>query len=249
MVGRMKTLRKTHVTNLALALTLIALRPAIAADGTGHMSHGSVATEGAVAGPVTLESIDRQIEAIEDAIEDAPKGADRTAAEARLKVLKDRRRELRNERAEDKLRELQTDAKAEYQKVAAWAKRSGREVKEEARELKDDVSDTASEVGARARAGIAAAGASTASDRPVYRLNPAVDNKAEVKAALDALHAEIELLEDRAEAMPKGAKRTALEKRVDDLEKRHAELKRDFTKARWDATLAEVKREWNQLTD
>jgi hypothetical protein len=84
---------------------------------------------------------------------------------------------------------------------------------------------------------------------PVYRLNPSPANKAEVKAALEALDDEIDRLEDYAEDLPKGTERSALEKRIKALDKRESALKRDFTKARWDSLVADLKTEWNQLAD
>jgi hypothetical protein len=69
---------------------------------------------------------------------------------------------------------------------------------------------------------------------PVYRLSPAPNNRADVKAALDAADTEIARLEKRASS--------ATDKtRMQSVKAKRADLNKEFTKARWEALIAEMK--------
>lgn len=83
----------------------------------------------------------------------------------------------------------------------------------------------------------------TARDMKQQITGPEVGPAHTARAALDD---EIDRLDDYAADLPKGETRAALEKRIKALEKREKALKRDFTSARWDALVADVKREWHQ---
>lgn len=83
----------------------------------------------------------------------------------------------------------------------------------------------------------------TARDMKQQITGPEVGPADTARAALDD---EIDRLDDYAADLPKGETRAALEKRIKALEKREKALKRDFTSARWDALVADVKREWHQ---
>ena len=236
----MKTL-KPNTTQLALALVLIALRPAIAAEPVAGAARAEAATaeSAALERKAALSAVDAQIDQIEVGLARAPDAAEQSAARARLADLKERRSALRKDYAKAKLDELQADTKVEYEKVAAWTRKT-------TRDLKEKVSSSAPDATTPAPA-VASPDANAARAHvELYRLNPSPENKAEVKAALDALDAEIDRLEDYAETLPQGDDRRALEKRVKVLEKRQDALERDFTKARWDALVADVKSEWSQ---
>lgn len=240
---RMKT-NKLNPTHLALALTLIALQPAFAAEpAVGAAREEAAAAESyAAERKAALAAVDAQIDLIEAALDSAPDAAEQTAAKARLAVLKERRSALRKDYAKAKFEELQADTKVEYQKVAAWTKATARDVKEKVVGPEVDAAATA-------RAAANPEANSALADITLYRLNPSPENKEEVKAALKALDAEIDRLEDYADTLPKGDARKTLEKRIKALEKREGALKRDFTKARWDALVGDVKNEWHQVVD
>lgn len=239
----MKTFKPT-ATNIALALTLIALQPAFAADPAVGAARSEAAQAEATSAErkAALEAIDAQIKQIDRAVDNAPDDASKEAAKLRLKALKERRSDLRKDYAAAKAGELKADAKLEYEKVAAWTKDTARDVKEKVAGPEVGPADTA-------RAAVNPEANAALAQIAVYRLNPSPDNKTEVKAALEALDDEIDRLEDYADELPKGAERRSLEKRVKALEKRESALKRDFTKARWDALVADLKTEWNQITD
>ena len=69
-------------------------------------------------------------------------------------------------------------------------------------------------------------------------------NKAEVKAALADLDAQIEELESLATHAPDEAKRQAAEVRLDALKERRDAIRADFNQARFAALRADVRREW-----
>lgn len=239
----MKTFKPT-ATNIALALTLIALQPAFAADPAvgAAQSEAAKAEINSAERKAALEAIDAQIKDIDRAVDNAPDKASKEAAKLRLKALKERRAELRKDYASAKAGELAADTKVEYEKVAAWTKNTARGVKEKVVGPEVGPADTA-------RAAVNPEANIALTQIALYRLSPSPDNKAEVKAALKALDEEIDRLEDHAKTLPKGDERRALEKRIKALEKREKALKRDFTKARWDAVVADLKSEWNQLVN
>jgi hypothetical protein len=72
------------------------------------------------------------------------------------------------------------------------------------------------------------------SNIPVYRLSPAPTNRADVKAALDAADVEIARLDKRATSP---ADKTWIQA----VKTKRADLNKEFTKARWDALIAEMK--------
>lgn len=239
----MQTFKPT-ANNLALALTIIALQPAFAAEPAIEAAKsGAVQAElHSAERKAALDAINAQIEQIDRAVEHAPDQVSKDAAKLRLKTLKDRRAELRKVYVSAKAAELASDTRVEYEKVVAWTKSTARDVKQAVAGPEVGPGDTA-------RAAVNPEANVALAQIALYRLNPSPDNKAEVKAALAALDEEIERLEAHAKALPKGDPRRALEKRIKALEKRENALKRDFTKARWDAVVADLKTEWSQLTD
>ncbi len=247
----MKTSKTLTKSQIALALTLIALRPAFAETSAVSSAKSDAAHAEAVADDykASLDDINARIDAIEDRVETAPDGAERTAAEARLDALKDRRSELRKNYVKAKADELAADVRVEYNKVAAWTKDTYRDVK--AKLTDDDRAEKhdGHEVVPATRAALSPEANAAMAGIAVYKMNPSAENKADVKRSLDALEAEIDRLEDRCDALPAGPKRDAMEKRVDALEDRKDELEGDFTKARWDAALADLRDSWNNLVN
>ncbi len=84
-------------------------------------------------------------------------------------------------------------------------------------------------------------------DLAAYKMRPTDTNKAEAKAALDALDAKIDELDDRADHMADGPDRDAAKRKVKALEDRKDELQHQFNKARFNALVDDVQREWNDL--
>lgn len=233
-----------NAANIALALTLIALQPAIAADSAVGTAQSEAAAAEVIAAErkASLERIDAQIKQIEQAVENAPDQATKDEAKTRLATLKERRSDLQRDYASSKAREILADAKVEYAKVADWTKRTARDVKERVAGPDVGPADTA-------RAAINPEANAALAQIALYRLSPSPENKADVKAALDALEDEIDRLKDHAKSLPRGEERRDLQRRVKALEKREKALKRDFTSARWDAIVGDLKSEWNRITD
>jgi hypothetical protein len=76
----------------------------------------------------------------------------------------------------------------------------------------------------------------------VSKLNPNPTNQAEVRAALDVLDREIKKMEERSSSMTSGStNREAEAARVGRIKERRAALGKEFTKARWDALVGDLK--------
>ena len=122
----MKRAFKPNATHLALALVLIGLRPAIAAEPAldAARSEAAAAESESAKRKAGLAVLDTQIEGIEASLDHAPDAAEQTAARQRLAALKERRSALQKDYAQAKFDELQADTKVEYEKVAAWTKRA-----------------------------------------------------------------------------------------------------------------------------
>lgn len=241
----MKTIRALTASNVALALTLLALRPALsAAEPAVDAARDKASSAAAHADErkAALAEIDARIAIIEKSVEHAPDDAARSALRERLESLKKRRAELRKDYVAAKAAELRADTHVEYQKVLAWTKGAVADAKDAVVGPEPGATDTAT-------AAINPKAVNATAHLALYRMNPSPENKEEVKAALAALDAEIDRLQARAKAMPKGPERDALRKRAKALDDRRDELAGDFTKARWDAVVSDVKAEWDRITD
>lgn len=82
-----------------------------------------------------------------------------------------------------------------------------------------------------------------------YRAEATDTNKAEAKAALKRLDADIDLLEAKIDALPDPMRKKELSMRLKLLKERRKELGSEFRKASYDALVADVRAEWNQLTN
>lgn len=80
-----------------------------------------------------------------------------------------------------------------------------------------------------------------------YRSEATDVNKAEVKAALERLDADIKLLAAKIDAITEPLRKQELKQRLKALKERRSELNREFRQARYDALAADVKAEWDQL--
>jgi len=202
------------------------------------------------AAKAAMDSLDAEIDRVDALIDNAPTPADKQAAKARMDVLKERRNELRKTYVSARYDELAADVRAEANKVGAWTKRTF--TRDPAEKAADEIHDSAKAAKKEAvKAGDSAYATAhsmgAAMDLTAYKMRPTDTNKDEAKAALKALDARIEELEDRADNMPRGADRDALKRRVDALEDRKDELKHEFNKARFDALVDDVQGEWNHL--
>jgi hypothetical protein len=75
----------------------------------------------------------------------------------------------------------------------------------------------------------------------VAKLKPSPTDPAEVKAALDALDYEIKRMETSAATIAMPKEREAEIARVNRVKERRAALGKEFTKARWDALVGDLK--------
>lgn len=77
-------------------------------------------------------------------------------------------------------------------------------------------------------------------DVALARLDPSPSDKADVKAALDALDYKVKRLEEKNSALPPGPARDADATRIKNIKTGRAELAANFTKARWDAVVMQI---------
>lgn len=230
------------------ALALLATMPLhLSANETTARVEAATAELKGDAAKMALKGLDTEIDHVEALTEHAPTAEDKASAEARLKVLKDRRGELRKNYAQARFDELKADVRAEANRVGAWTKRTftkseGEKAMDKAENSLDDAKDAAKRAGDSAYAYANTAGATT--DLADYKLRPTYTNKEEAKLALKALEAKIDELETRVGNMPRGADRDAAKRRVKALEDRKDKLESDFNKSRFDALIDDVKAEW-----
>lgn len=221
---------------------------------------GAVAEAQGDAIKVMLKDLDREIDRLDEMIESAPAGEEKATAKLRLASLKSRRAELRKSYAQSRYDGLRADVKTEYGKVAAWTKKtfsSSAESKlerkmdragDKMKEAADDTAQAAREMKAGARTATNASNVATTADIAAYKVNPSDENKADVKASLATLDAEIDRLEARVDNLPKGNERDSTKLRVKALKDRRSELASNFRKARYDALKADISSEWNKIT-
>lgn len=239
---------RSRRASLALALAalaptlLLASEPAKAADKAGnkaadqtaekiedYRAHDTEMNKAEV--KAALAAIDAELRHLDELADAAPTPAEKTDAKARYAALKVRRDELKQEFNRARYEAFKADLKAETDKASAWAK--------ETFSTKPAASSAASATAATAD--------TTAAKIADYRNDASEVNKAEVKASLDHLDADIELLQAKIEAVTDPIRKDELKVRFQALKDRRAELNSEFRKARYDALVADVKAEWNKL--
>lgn len=233
----------------ALALILIGLSPVIVhgqesslnPDVIHAQTRANSAEMEAKAQKAQLDALDHQIDVIETHIELLPEGVERNQARQRLEALKDRRTELRKAYLSSKYEQLKADVQAEYEKAAAWTRQKYQNAKES---IRGSDAETPAQAGARVNPETETA----ISPAPVPQDNPSSEITPEEKAAVQALDMEITRLKQHARSLPQGERRTILERRLEAIEDRKDELEKNFTQARWEALVADLKRERNELT-
>lgn len=240
-------------------LRILTLTPAIvvlatpfrsaAADASARASAAVSEAQGDAA-KAGLKELDAEIDRLDAIADSAPTPEEKAAAKARIDVLKSRRNDLRKTYVSARFDELKADVRAEGNRVAAWSKRTfNRDATSNAqREVNNTVSDAkrdARRVGNDVYASASSAAATM--DLAAYKLRPTDTNKDEAKAALKALDARIEQLDQSADKMPRGADRDAAKRQVKALEDRKDELKHEFNKARFDALVDDVQAKWNDI--
>ncbi|HWA26019.1 MAG TPA: hypothetical protein VG734_10175 [Lacunisphaera sp.] len=237
---------------------LLTLLPALAigfaspavADQVTAKAEANIAEAQGDAAKLALKELDAEIDHVEAMIDNAPTSADKDAAKARLDVLKERRSELRKTYVKSRYEELKADVRAEANKASAWTK--SKFTRDPAEKAADDVRDAARDAEKAAKkagdnAYAYANSVGAAIDLNAYKMRPTDTNKDEAKAALKALDQKIDELDDRADKMPRGPDRDAVKRRVKALEDRKDELQHQFNKARFDALVDDVQREWNDF--
>jgi|GEM_PF-1848239 len=249
-----------HPSNFICSLfSAFALLLGLGVTSNGLRSESSASAAAEATGDATAErlnELDRQIDQL-DALEgNAPTQAEKETADARIKILKERRRELRKNYAQARYDELKADVKNEYNRLLSWTKTAfapnaqgqvGRKLDNLDAKAKND-SHHVSEETAEAQAAANPATVVATADRATYKAKPSEETKAEVRASLAVLDVEIGELETRIESMPASGERVSMDLRLKALKERRSELGSDFRRARYDALKADVKSEWTRLT-
>lgn len=181
----------------------------------------------------SFAQIDAELAHLDALADSAPDETQKREARVRHTALRERRDLLKKNYNQARYDAFKADVKLEFDRVSGWAK------------------DTFS---SRPAANTAAAAAANHADRTSdeianYRDNANAATKAEVKAALARLDADIAKFELRIDAVADPARKTALQLRLKELKERRQALGREFAQARFDALVADVKTEWSKLTD
>lgn len=242
-------MKSKHILPLLPVIALGFSVPAFASEASAKADANLAEVRGDAA-KAGMDALDVEIDRVDAMIDHAPTQADKDAAKARMDVLKERRNELRKTYVKSRYDELAADVRAQGAKFSAWTKDTF--TKSPAEKAADDIEDSAKDAKKEAvKAGDSAYAyansTGAALDLAAYKARPTDTNKEEAKAALKALDQKIDLLDDRADNMPRGADRDALKRRVKALEDRKDELKHEFNKARFNDLVDDVQGEWDKL--
>jgi len=234
---------------LLLALTLLnpglfATEPAKAAEKAGEQAADKAAAKlgdyrtsntelNKAEVKAALEQIDAELKHLDALADAAPTPEQQADARTRYVLLKQRRDALQQDFTRARYEAFKNDLQAEKDKVAAWAK---------------ETFSTGPAANSTAAATAATADA-TAAKIADYRAESTDVNKAEAKASLDRLDADLALLAAKIDAMTEPMHKAELKLRLGDLKNRRDELNSQFRKARYDVLAADVKDEWNKLVN
>ncbi len=220
-------------TGLALALAVFA--PALFADNAtdttaakieDYRSNNTEMNKAEV--KAALAQIDAELKQLDEMADAAPTAQEKADAKLCYQLLKERRNELKKDFNRARYEAFKSELKAEKDKVSAWA---------------EQVFSTKP-----AAASATTAAAETTADKIAeYRADSSALNKAEVKASLERLDADIDLLEAKIESVSDPVRKEELKAHLKALKERRSELNSDFRKARYDAVVADVKAEWNKV--
>ena len=223
---------------IGLALALAAFAPTLfadhAADTTAakiddYRSNNTEMNKAEV--KAALAQIDAELKQLDEMADAAPTAQEKADAKLRYQLLKERRNELKKDFNRARYEAFKSELKAEKDKVSAWAKQ---------------VFST-KPAASSATSATTAAAEITADKIAEYRADSSALNKAEVKASLERLDADIDLLDAKIESVSDPVRKEELKAHLKALKERRSELNTDFRKARYDAILADVKAEWNKV--
>ncbi len=238
-----------EIASLALALAVLSVSPAALAKDpvTSTEKAGNKAADNAADKiedyrandsemnkaevKAALDSIDAELAHLDRLADSAPTPEQKNDIKARYKALKERRKDLGHDFTRARYEAFKADLKIESDKVSSWGK------------------DTFhSKPSATATAGATSVAANNTADKiDDYRSNNTDVNKAEVKASLAKLDADIDLLEAKIDAVQDPVRKDELKADLKALKDRRDDLKSDFRKARYDALVADVKAQWNKV--
>jgi hypothetical protein len=232
------------------ALALLPTLPAFAADVVPAKVEAGVADARGDAAKAALKELDAEIDQVDAMIDNAPTPEEKTAAKARMDVLKERRSELRKTYIKANYDELKADVRAEGNKFKAWTKRTftrdpaekaadevrdaSRDASRAARRAGDEAADEARDAArdadrAARRANENLADASRDAARDTKRaVNNAADNTyaaaATAGAAMDLAAYKARPTDTNKDEMKAAIK--AMEKRIDELDDRADKMPR-----------------------
>jgi DNA repair exonuclease SbcCD ATPase subunit len=244
--------RRSHleIASLALALAVLSVSPAALAkdpvestEKAGNKAANNAAdkiddyrgNDSAVNKAevkASLDAIDAELAHLDRLADSAPTPEQKNDIKARYKALKERRKDLGHDFTRARYDAFKADLKMETDKASNWSK--------------DTFQNKPSATSAAGATSVAAT--NTADKIDDYRVNNSDVNKAEVKASLAKLDADIDLLEAKIDSVQDPMRKDELKANLKALKERRDELKSDFRKARYDALVADVKGQWNKIT-
>jgi chromosome segregation ATPase len=193
-----------------------------------HSDHGELSRDEV---KMAIAQIDVDLDHLSQLANFAPTSSQKAEAKARYAVLMARRDELKKDFTRAQYEAFKADLQAEKDKVSVWTR--------DTFTAKPAASTAVSATGATV---------SNAAEKVADYRNEATDlNKAEAKASLARLDADIELLTTKIDAVADPSRKDELKQHLKMLKDRRGELNREFLKARYDALVDDVKAEWNKV--
>jgi hypothetical protein len=210
----------SFVRNLITAVLLLGVTPAIcSAQEPADVAPNAIQfTEEQ---KFALKALDAELARFDATLAKVSDQQYRNQSKVYLDILKLRAMGIRKEFDQTRYDELRFDLNAEYQRVALWLANLVHTVP------------------------IAKDG--TPPEVALYKLKPSAGNPAEIKAALGALDHQLKRLEARANLAPAGPPGEPERVRLKAIQQHRNELEKDFSKARWDEVVREVKSELDKI--
>ncbi len=203
-------MKPNHKSPFLLVCLLQALLLSITTPVVSAQEAAAAASQYTDEQKAALKALDAELVRFDKMLEEDTDLQHKATVKAFLDAFKDRRDAMNKVPFDQgKYDEIRFDINVEYQRLAMWL----------APPLTPPVAPKAAGVGEIA----------------VYQLSPSPANKADVKAALDAVDREITRLEGHASS-------PADKTRIQGIKSRRAALGKEFTKAGWDGLLAEMKK-------
>lgn len=177
-----------------------------------------------------LAQIDADLEHLNQLAGAAPDPSAKSEVKSSYSTLRERRNVLEKDFTRSRYESFKADLQKEKEKVSNWT---------------SDTSKSKTDNSAALATGDTTA-VKAAEKIADYRAEASDPNKAEAKAALARLDADIYLLNAKIDTITDEARKAELKQKLKGLKDRRGELNNEFRKARYDSLMDDVQTEWNK---